>query len=84
MRSHRVSVLMVEEVSVTCVEEVSTRVNAFVMRYVSIERRDVQSDKNGVVGLLSELLEFVKEVCSVFYEGLCSLYQRFEVIVYKL
>ena len=23
-------------------------------------------------------------VCSVFYEGLCSLYQRFKVIVYKL
>ena len=62
----------------------SKRVDAFVMRYVGVERRNVQSDKNGVIGYLSELLEFVKEVCSIFYEGLCSLYQRFEVIVYKL
>ena len=36
--------------AVTCAEEVSTRVNAFVMRYVSVQKRDVQSDKNDVVG----------------------------------
>ena len=45
MRSHRVSVLMVEEVRL----RVSTYFNAFVMRFVGVERRDVQSDKNGVV-----------------------------------
>ena len=63
-----------------------TRGDAFVMtmRYVGVERRDVQSEKNGVIGLLSELLEFVKEVCCVFYRGICSLCQRFKVIVYKL
>ena len=67
-----------------CFEEVSTCCDAFIMRYVGVERRDVLSDKNGINGQLSELLEFVKEVCSVFHEGLCSLYQIFEVIVYKL
>ena len=36
--------------AVTCFEEVSTRVDAFVMRYVGVERRNVQSDKNGVIG----------------------------------
>ena len=35
---------------VTCFEEVSTRVDAFVMRYVGVKRRNVQSDKNGVIG----------------------------------
>ena len=36
--------------AVTCVEEVSTCVDVFVMRYVGVERRDVQSDENGIVG----------------------------------
>ena len=41
-----------------------------------------------VIEISSEGLEVVKGVCpyheDVVYEGLCSLYQRFEVIVYKL
>ena len=60
--------------AVRCVEEVSTRVDAFVMRYVGVERRDVQGDENGIVGCLSELLEFVKEdiVYSAFMKDRCQ------------
>ena len=67
-------------VSNSCIKEVSTCVNAFVMGYVGVERRDIKNDKKSVVGQLSKLFEFIKEVCSVTYKGLCSLCKRFKMI----
>ena len=57
-------------------KEVSACVNAFVMGYVGAETRDVKSGKKDIVGQLSKLFEFIKEVCSVTYKGLCSLCKR--------
>ena len=51
MRLHKVSVLMVEgPVRLRVSPKVSTRIDAFAMRYVGVGRRDAQSDKNGVIG----------------------------------